>query len=198
MVLYKYRNFSNLEFALDIFVNKQLYASTYKNLNDPMEGSFVYSKRSINKLDVNRIIGSKNKYKILSLSSTPDNMLMWSYYCQGHSGFVVGIQPYYKDAEVKKIEYIDDFSLNSVRGDTAKYVLSRKLKLWEHEQEYRIFKKKNSFVKVRIKKLIFGINTSERQEKLLTQIAKKFCPSIRIKKLKRGNLNKGNANYYNL
>lgn len=45
-MLYKYRGFNNFEFALDIFVNQRLYAATYKKLNDPMEGRFIYGREN--------------------------------------------------------------------------------------------------------------------------------------------------------
>ena len=41
-MLYKYRALSNLQFALDIFVNERLHAAAFKSLNDPMEGSYSY------------------------------------------------------------------------------------------------------------------------------------------------------------
>ena len=38
--LYKYRSLENFEFFLDILLNKRLYASSYKDLNDAMEGVY--------------------------------------------------------------------------------------------------------------------------------------------------------------
>ena len=91
-MLYKYRGFDNFEFALDIFVNQRLSAATYKKLNDPMEGRFIYGRNFSNRVNINEIVGDKARYMILSLSEKPNNMLMWSYYSEAHAGFVVGVE----------------------------------------------------------------------------------------------------------
>ena len=80
MILYKYRGFASLEFALDIFVHQRLYAANFQSLNDPMEGRFIYQKADLNHDQITEIRGEKARYNILSLSTTPFNMLMWSYY----------------------------------------------------------------------------------------------------------------------
>ena len=90
--LYKYRGFSNFEFALDIFLNERLYAADFKSLNDPMEGRFRYTKGRYSKDQIREIILEKAEYKLLSLSEVWNNYLLWSYYADGHSGFVVGVQ----------------------------------------------------------------------------------------------------------
>ena len=42
-VLYKYRAFTSFENVVDIIVNQRLYAASFKNMNDPMEGCYGYS-----------------------------------------------------------------------------------------------------------------------------------------------------------
>lgn len=37
---YKYRSLENLKRFLEIVMNRKLWSSTYKELNDPMEGVF--------------------------------------------------------------------------------------------------------------------------------------------------------------
>ena len=37
-ILYKYRSLDNWKFVLDIFLNKRLYAASFYDMNDPMEG----------------------------------------------------------------------------------------------------------------------------------------------------------------
>ena len=39
---YKYRSLSNLKRFIDILINNRLYAAKYIELNDPMEGFFLY------------------------------------------------------------------------------------------------------------------------------------------------------------
>lgn len=38
---YKYRSLSNLRYFLDILIYKRLYMTSYSELNDPKEGTFV-------------------------------------------------------------------------------------------------------------------------------------------------------------
>ena len=42
-VLYKYRSLEDFKKLVDILINKRLYASHYKDLNDPMEGQYYYN-----------------------------------------------------------------------------------------------------------------------------------------------------------
>ena len=42
--LYKYRSLTNLKRLIEIVLESKLYASRYKELNDPMEGYYTYTK----------------------------------------------------------------------------------------------------------------------------------------------------------
>ena len=57
-ILFKYRSIQNWKFILDIFLNKRLYAATYKELNDPMEGRYYYHNDDVSR-EYKRIIRSK-------------------------------------------------------------------------------------------------------------------------------------------
>lgn len=41
---YKYRSLANMKRFIDILMNRRLYACKYLDLNDPMEGFFLYDK----------------------------------------------------------------------------------------------------------------------------------------------------------
>lgn len=56
---YKYRDFSSLQFALDIFVNKRMFAASFETLNDPMEGSYLYEQGMLAQYQVDAIYGEK-------------------------------------------------------------------------------------------------------------------------------------------
>jgi len=201
-MLYKYRGFENFEFALDIFVNQRLYAATYKKLNDPMEGRFIYGKNLSKRVNINEIVGDKARYKILSLSETPNNMLMWSYYSEAHAGFVVGVEITQTSAIKRKVKYIEYLRIDDVRRQNlALYILSRKLKLWKHECERRVFIKDpglETFVSVKPRELIFGINASGPKKELLAAIAERFCPCIDIRQINRDELETGRMDAYGI
>ncbi|MBO3700518.1 hypothetical protein [Roseivirga sp. E12] len=191
MVLYKYRDFNNLEFALDIFVNQRLFAANFKTLNDPMEGRFVYTKGLLRPGELMEIRGSKARYNILSLGQAPNNMLMWSYYSGGHAGFVVGVEITDDNTEVEPVQYVEELRLEGVQDNVPKHILSRKLRLWDHEQEYRVFKQNENFVKVEVKELIFGLKTDSNKKEILTKIARQFCPEIEVRTITRDQLDTG-------
>ncbi len=198
MRLYKYRGFTNIEFALDIFVHQRLYAANFKRLNDPMEGRFVYSRGSLNREELAEIRGNKAAYNVLSLSETERNMLMWSYYAEGHSGFVVGVDVADSRAIVEPVTYVDDLQLDTTDGDIARQVLTKKLRLWEHEKEHRVLIRGDHFVSVDVKQLIFGLESDGTKKDLLTKIATKFCPSIEVTTISRDQLEKGDVEPYDM
>ncbi len=137
------------------------------------------------------IRGSKARYNILSLGQAPNNMLMWSYYSGGHAGFVVGVEIADDNTEVEPVQYVEELRLDEVQDNLPKYILSRKLRLWDHEQEYRVFKQNDAFVKVKVKELIFGLKTDNNQKEMLTKIAKQFCPEIEVTTITRDQLDTG-------
>lgn len=202
-MLYKYRGLNSFEFALDIFVNQRLYAANYQELNDPMEGQFIYSRELLTQKEVSHIRGQKARYRIVSLSETPHNMLMWSYYSDAHFGFVVGVEIPDNQAIKRKVEYVDSlkassFDLSKPSDVLALDILSRKLTLWEHERETRVFvdvnqESSDKFVSVEIKELLFGIKACGPKRDLLKTIAEKFCPGLSIRTIDRNDLDTGQA-----
>ena len=195
-MLYKYRGLSNIEFALDIFVNQRLYAAKFETLNDPMEGIFLYRNCTLELEDLKKIRGAKSEYNILSLSETPNNMLMWSYYSEGHSGFVVGVSIEDTNASVTPVEYVPNLKLEDIHSgmDIAKTVLTRKLDHGKHEEEHRAFIHQGKYVKVLPKELVFGLKTPTDKKELLTVIAEKFCPDISVRSIRKSEMDKGVIN----
>ena len=78
--LYKYRDLSNFRYLVDIFLNNRLYASSYKNMNDPMEGMYRYhwdwDKEDTFDFLINEISKEKQKIGICCLSEVSNNELM--------------------------------------------------------------------------------------------------------------------------
>ncbi|WP_082546057.1 hypothetical protein [Rhodanobacter sp. Root627] len=187
-MLYKYRGVSNLQYALDILVNKRLHASPYKSLNDPMEGQYTYDAGTLEDWQIDQLFGRKNDYRLVSLSKTPTNMLMWAYYADSHAGFVVGVDVVDPRADIEPVRYVKDLGLERGHFDEAKRILTKKFRMWRHEQEHRVFVSRASFVKVEIRELIFGIGTNLELKALLTTVAKKFNPRITVRTISKEEL----------
>lgn len=193
-MFYKYRGLSNLKYALDILVNSRMFAAQFQELNDPMEGVYTYALGTLQPRDIDAISGDKNDYRLLSLSKTSNNMLMWAHYAEGHRGMVIGVDVEEKHVERENVSYVSDLALeltgNGEWGhrDTAIRILSKKYDVWAYEQEHRVFVRAQSYVKVKIRDLIFGIGTDADTKGLVTKIAQKFCSKARVRTITREEL----------
>jgi hypothetical protein len=52
-------------------------------------------------------------------------MLMWSYYAEGHFGFVVGVEIVEEDVRAEPVDYVPELRVESTTGDVAKQVLMK-------------------------------------------------------------------------
>jgi hypothetical protein len=186
-MLYKYRGLTNLEFALDILVNHRIHAARYKDLNDPMEGQYEHIRGTIPDWQIDEIFGQKNQYRLVALSEAFNNVLMWSYYADSHTGMVVGVEITQADAQTVPIDYVENLKIELDHDDIARRILSKKLQLWGHEREHRVFVRE-PFVSVDVRELYFGIGTRPMIKQLVTSIANKFCHGIRILTLTKDEL----------
>jgi len=90
MKAYKFRSNSSLEHALDIILNQRLYCSPWAELNDPMEGRFLFSFEGPGKPEYaavfNELVGSKARRRVCALSESFGSYLMWAHYADGFRG----------------------------------------------------------------------------------------------------------------
>lgn len=190
-IYYKYRDFKNIEYLIDIFRENELHASTYDKLNDPMEAFFNYKKLDKNLLEA--IKTEKLKNKIVSLSKSYKNILMWTHYADEHRGIVMGVTIDAKDdLVIKPIIYQKDLHFFENKDSDciesfAQKVLTSKLCPWSYEEEVRVLTTSNT-VTIKIKKIYFGIRTP----KNYIDMIKKYCvPSeIECEYITHDNLNK--------
>lgn len=148
MKAYKFRSSSQFEFALDIILNNRLYCSDWRNLNDPMEGMFVYGSGAPGASDpkerVAQIIEQKRGLKVCSLSKTFDCHLLWAHYASGFSGIAIEVDIPERSSSIKHIQYGGVFGPylspegNHSAEDAASLVLSSKYKEWAYEKEVRV------------------------------------------------------------
>lgn len=147
MKAYKFRSSSQLPFALDIIFNNRLYCSDWRDLNDPMEGMFVYSYRSTDEKDyrdqVGEIVRHKKRLKVCSLSKTFDCHLLWAYYASGFDGLAIEVELPDRSPVVREVTYrgvFGSFSFDRPVSpeQAAEQVLSSKYHEWKYEQEVRI------------------------------------------------------------
>ena len=167
--LYKYRTLQNWKFVLDALLKSRLYAATFEDLNDPMEGLFKYEQSLVNEHILDDLYKDKKKLRICSLSRTPTNDLMWSYYADGHSGICLEIKPR-GSVVVMPVDYSGIATLSESRGPEFAYtILSRKERFWQHEEESRVITT-GKYVKVKVCRVIFGRKIKKDDRALLIDL----------------------------
>lgn len=185
MLLYKYRGIQGFRFFTDIILKNRLFAAPYFDLNDPMEGRYLYSKGD-GKLDedmVRALKGQKEKVRVCSLSRDPNNELMWSHYAEGHKGVAIGVEVDRDEYEVRPIEYdgLHQVGLSTLHSDSAIDILSHKLDVWRYEEEERVFTQNNKqYVNVRVCEIICGSRMSTQDKGFVTDLVRLINPDIKI------------------
>jgi hypothetical protein len=166
MILYKYRTIN--QFSLDIIKNKRLFLAKASTLNDPYD-VLIKNVPTLYELEmfyneafyddtlglgasstlVYNVEDELEKFRICSLSSKNDSVLMWSHYSNSHKGIVFEIE--IEETKVHMINYQEENSFfkiteefieklrnkNVTVNDWVTYY-SYKVKEWEYEDEYRI------------------------------------------------------------
>jgi hypothetical protein len=184
ILLYKYRGLTEFKFFVDIFLKKRLYAAPYFDMNDPMEGQYLYHKDNGLDEDIrNRLKGEKEKLRICSVSRNPMNELMWSHYAEGHRGVAIGVEVNSQDYNVRPVIYDGPMllGLNNLHTHSAIDILCRKHKVWHYEEEERVFVSNQHFVNVEVKEVIFGQKISNQDKSLVTELISTIDPNITIR-----------------
>lgn len=165
MRAYKFRSSTNIEFALDILLNRRLFCSDWRELNDPMEGMFVYSTdgRESHAQRVVKGIGSaKSRYKVCSLSRDFQSHLLWAHYANGFDGLAIEVDLPDDDQDVRQVEYRGVFAFLDMdqvvdEDDAARRILYSKYNEWSYEEEVRILSSENYYPLERpIRRVIAG------------------------------------------
>lgn len=181
-ILYKYRNLNDYKRFIDILINKRLYASNYKDLNDPMEGQYYYSEGILNHNVREKLYNEKNALKILALSKDNNNALMWAHYADGERGIAIGVKIDNHLYEVADVVYDGPHSVdrNNYRNLTAKEILKHKLNVWDYEKEVRVFVENNKHVFVKIHQIILGSKINTKDKEMIKRLTDFIDPNIQI------------------
>jgi len=76
-----------------------------------------------------------NSYRVCSFSSNPESVLMWSYYGAGHSGMCLELNLSEYEKDIHEVKYVSD--IKETDRSSIKSLLTCKLDVWKHENEYR-------------------------------------------------------------
>lgn len=141
MKLYKFRSLgteTDLERLKTIIETGHFWCSRFFDLNDPMEG--VFSALGLPEKLIDKIFDGKKRYKICSFSGKNGlkNPTLWGYYANGFKGVAIEVEVKVNE-RIKPVRYISSIHSEDYRTNTrdVKEILTRKLKSWEHEDEFR-------------------------------------------------------------
>lgn len=188
--LYKYRSLENFKWLIDIIINQRLHCAKFFELNDPMEGVFLYDGNSLDELVLNRLREEKGEYKVCSLTRNSEEYLMWSHYADSHRGLVLGMDIDDNRYEVYPVQYrpAKDFQM-PITGQhhlAARNLLTRKLDLWQYEDEVRILirppsNRHSQHVEFTLREVIFGKRMDPKDKTRLKKIISKFNPDAEFR-----------------
>jgi hypothetical protein len=189
--------------------NKRLYCSPFKCLNDPYEGTAILSHtlklyedeaRTISATGKGRpttiktsisggviIPGAEdlNAWRVCSLSETPSEVRLWSFYGGAHTGLAIAIeldvnssQSDTGDQGVFKVETYPDLRELHIQEESpdakmsAKEILTSKTDLWSYEKEYRILSKVSHYpIEGKIKAVILGPRFDRANRKIVERLS---------------------------
>ncbi len=196
--LYKYRSLANMKRFIDILMNRRLYASKYLDLNDPMEGFFLYDK-NVPRDVVSKLRNERATTLICSLSTTPYNGLMWSMYGDEHKGVCIRLKVTSPKWEEVIVDYSSVRTLITDGNASINTILGKKSVQWQHEEEVRYINTnpKSPYLKIDIDSIYLGAKMSRTDVSFYTELimmANKAYPQkkpIEIVKLTKDNIDFG-------
>ena len=127
---------------------------------------------------------------ICSLSKDYRHTLLWAHYANGHKGCCIEVIPKNFDA-LKSINYVDYLPIANNDTD-GRELLSCKSKLWQYEQEVRLFSK-SSYCKVDIHQILFGYKISDTDYKFYEKLIHVINPEINVKKIQETDIYTGHS-----
>lgn len=171
--LYKYRSLANMKRFIDILMNRRLYASKYLELNDPMEGFFLYDK-NVPRPVVAKLRDERATTLICSLSKTPYNGLMWSMYGDEHKGVCIKLRVTSPNWEEVTVDYSSERTLITDRNASISTILGKKSVQWQHEEEVRYINTnpKSPYLKIEIDTIFLGAKMSRADVSFYSELIK--------------------------
>jgi len=172
--LYKYFPFNS--HSLSVLINKNIWCPKAKTLNDPFEFHFHLTDTNLGGIPINQpsLEEAKKAIKelgVVCLSEINNDILMWSHYADGHTGFCIEFERS-DDNDLGKWNYclpvtydavdvpsVDPASIED-RASVAK-IVSSKAPNWSYEKEWRLIISHESAdglisLPARITSVIFG------------------------------------------
>lgn len=206
-IYYKYKDVNDIERLGQLLKEQKIWASTYYNLNDPME--WFFESKDI-QLDQKLLDEYKGDVRICCLSQTPNYGLMWSMYADEHRGICIELE--IEDGENIKenvglspeywvkyyVEYKNEPSEIKDGYPSVDEILKVKSPQWKHEQEVRFVKKskENCYMKVKINRVLIGVRASATTKAIIYGIKSMFNLKFDVVDMQSLGTNSGGVNFW--
>ena len=179
-------------------INRRLYASKYLDLNDPMEGFFLYDQ-NVPRPVVAKLRNERATTLICSFSKTYKNGLMWSMYGDEHKGVCIKLRVTSPNWEEVAVNYNSIKTVVTNRNASIQTILGAKSVQWQHEEEVRYINTnpKSPYLKIEIDTIYLGAKMSRADVSFYTELIKmanKAYPQkkpIKIEKLTKDDIDFG-------
>ena len=179
MKIYKYRP-DNEDWIRDILPGCIFHFSSWRDLNDPMEGFFRYYASEHPKGEIADFVKSKDEYNVCCCSMVSDDIFLWTHYASNHKGICIEIdadEERSREVTLEPIKYQPNIPwLRKHNGKIrdAKDILSTKISKWRYEKEIRAFSSRESPKQKigRITKVIMGLRIEDRLKEVVQQCAR--------------------------
>ena len=194
MKLYKYRTLSNIRWLIDILVNNRLYATTYDDFEDEMEGH--YYSNNISEDIIHEFRNAKKQARICSLCKSTVIQEMWQEYASDGNGICLQIQVKNKGWESIEIPYRPDLlHYDELNEPKRLSVLQYKLEGYIHESEVRYIKfvksnlKRKIYLPIIIKKIYLGYKMPDDDKNMIRTFVKHLSSNnIIVEEIDKNNI----------
>ena len=195
---FKYKSLSgtSLRYFIQTLLDEKIYASTFDQLNDPMEGAFL-SDEILSAEIKQHIKDTKLEKRIVSLvrkenDELPTNMLMWSHYSDEHKGCCIEFhfQNHEDEENVHEVTYVNSIHAVNQGEIDVNSILTRKFYDWAYENEVRYLGPKN-LVPIKIDKIYLGMkidslyeDEEKTNEEFYRNLITRLCPNAQVEIMK--------------
>ena len=204
---YKYKDTKDIERLCQLLKEQKIWASTYYDLNDPMEWFF---ESNDSQFDQKILDEHKGDVRICCLSQTLNYGLMWSMYADEHRGICIEVE--IQDSENIKenaglssdywvkhnVEYKNEPPKIKDGHPSIDEILKIKSPQWKHEQEVRYVtrSKEKSYLKVHIKRVLIGVRASATTKAIIYGIKSMFNLKFEVVDMQSLNANVSGVNFW--
>lgn len=151
--LFKFRSLfdcDSMKWVREIIETGEFWCAKLWEMNDPMEGVYSHVVDELGERGVTDLFSEKNKHVICSFSGEDafSKASMWGYYANGFKGVAIELEVEADDSSIHEVTYdknIADWTMRlqgtQGRDEWLQSVMTRKLKDWKGENEFRFLKK---------------------------------------------------------